>query len=142
MARAFQIKDKNTTIFGSETEFVGDLSFKDNLIITGKFNGSISATGNLEISKDAVCNVDSISVNSLVVAGKVKGDILSKQYTEMKTGSSIQGNVTTSKIRIEEGVDFQGKLAMVESAEKTDLFSMNSVEYKDSLSLYQGIDKK
>lgn len=142
MARAFQIKDKNTTIFGSETEFVGDLSFKDNLIITGKFNGSISATGNLEISKDAVCNVDTISVNSLVVAGKVKGDILSKQYTEMKTGSSIQGNVTTSKIRIEEGVDFQGKLAMVESAEKTDLFSMNSVEYKDSLSLYQGIDKK
>ena len=60
----------------------------------------------------------------------------------MKNGSTIQGNVTTSRIRIEDGVDFQGKISMVESAEKTDLFSMNSSEYKDSLTLYQSIDKK
>ena len=95
-----------------------------------------------EISKEAMCNVDSISVNSIVVSGKVKGDIVSQKFVEMKNGSSIQGNVTTSRIRIEDGVDFQGKISMVESAEKTDLFSMNSSEYKDSLTLYQGIDKK
>ena len=100
-----------------------------------------NATGDLEISKEAVCNVD-VSVNSVVVSGKLKGDIVSQKFVEMKNGSSIQGNVTTSRIRIEDGVDFQGKISMVESAEKTDLFSMNSSEYKDSLTLYQGIDKK
>ena len=141
MAQLYQNKEKNITVLGTETEFSGELSFKDNLVITGKFYGSINATGDLEISKEAVCNVD-ISVNSVVVSGKVKGDIVSQKFVEMKNGSSIQGNVTTSRIRIEDGVDFQGKISMVESAEKTDLFSMNSSEYKDSLTLYQGIDKK
>ena len=141
MAQLYQNKEKNITVLGTETEFSGELSFKDNLVITGKFNGTINATGDLEISKEAVCNVD-VSVNSVVVSGKLKGDIVSQKFVEMKNGSSIQGNVTTSRIRIEDGVDFQGKISMVERAEKTDLFSMNSSEYKDSLTLYQGIDKK
>lgn len=141
MAQLYQNKEKNITVLGTETEFSGELSFKDNLVITGKFNGTINATGDLEISKEAVCNVD-VSVNSVIVSGKLKGDIVSQKFVEMKNGSSIQGNVTTSRIRIEDGVDFQGKISMVESAEKTDLFSMNSSEYKDSLTLYQGIDKK
>ena len=142
MAQVYQNKEKNITILGTETDFTGELTFKDNLVITGKFHGSINATGDLEISKEAMCNVDSISVNSVVISGKVKGDIVSQKFVERKNGSSIQGNVTTSRIRIEDGVEFQGKISMVESAEKTDLFSMNSSEYKDSLTLYQGIDKK
>lgn len=142
MAQLYQDKERNITILGTETDFSGELSFKDNLVITGKFTGSINATGDLEISKEAVCNVENISVNSVVVSGKVRGDIVSQKFVEMKNGSTIQGNVTTSRIRIEDGVDFQGKISMVESAEKTDLFSMNSSEYKDSLTLYQGIDKK
>lgn len=142
MAQIYQNKEKNITILGTETEFSGELTFRDNLVITGKFNGSINATGNLEISKEAVCKVDTISVNSIVVSGKVKGDIVSQKFVEMKNGSSIQGNVSTSRIRIEDGVDFQGKVSMVESSEKSDLFAMNTSEYKDSLTLYQGINKK
>lgn len=142
MAQVYQNKEKNITILGTETEFSGELTFRDNLVITGKFNGSINATGDLEISKEAICNVNNITVNSVVVSGKVRGDIVSQKFVEMKNGSTIQGNVTTSRIRIEDGVDFQGKISMVENAEKTDLFSMNSSEYKDSLTLYQGIDKK
>ena len=142
MAQLYQNKEKNITVLGTETEFIGELTFKDNLVITGKFNGTINATGDLEISKEAVCNVSNISVNSVIISGKVRGDILSQKFVEMKNGSTIQGNITTSRIRIEDGVDFQGKISMVESAEKTDLFSMNSSEYKDSLTLYQSIDKK
>lgn len=142
MAQLYQNKEKNITVLGTETEFIGELTFKDNLVITGKFNGTINATGDLEISKEAVCNVSNISVNSVIISGKVRGDILSQKFVEMKNGSTIQGNVTTSRIRIEDGVDFQGKISMVESAEKTDLFSMNYSEYKDSLTLYQSIDKK
>ena len=48
---------KTLTVFGPETEFDGVLEFSDDLIITGKFNGKIKATGNLEVSKEAVCTV-------------------------------------------------------------------------------------
>ena len=46
-------EDKRTlTVFGLETEFDGVLEFSDDLVITGKFNGRIKATGNLEIAKE------------------------------------------------------------------------------------------
>ena len=54
---------KNVTVFGRETEFTGTVEFTDNLIITGKFNGTIKSSGDLEIEKTAICKVDSIKVN-------------------------------------------------------------------------------
>lgn len=65
----------NLTVFGQETEFDGVLEFSDNLVITGKFHGTINASGDLEIEKTAVCDVDKMSANSIVVSGKITGDI-------------------------------------------------------------------
>ena len=50
---------KNETIFGQETEFEGNLTFSDSLVITGKFNGNIEASKSVELCKGS----------------KVKGDI-------------------------------------------------------------------
>ena len=61
------IEKKNITILGAETEFDGTLTFTDRLVITGKFTGKIeSNTGDLEIAKNAVCKVESLSVNSVI----------------------------------------------------------------------------
>ena len=57
---------KTLTVFGPETEFDGVLEFSDDLIITGKFNGRIKATGNLEISKDSICTVEKMSGSSAI----------------------------------------------------------------------------
>ena len=143
MSKSNQAK-KNVTVLGAETEFTGVLSFKDNLIVMGSFNGTISAFGNIEISKEAMCVVNSISANSIVVSGKVRGNINANEFVEMKSGSEIQGNIRTSKIRIEDDVDFQGKIAMIDHAENSDLFEMSSNEYRDSLSLYkeQSVDNQ
>ena len=139
MAKEIQEK-KNTSIIGSETEFTGELSFKDNLVISGNFNGTISASGSIEISKEAVCIVDSINANSVKIFGKVKGNIIAKKFVEMYSGCKIQGNVNTSKIYIEDGVNFQGKISMIENAQNYNLFEVTSQEYKDSLTLYRDVD--
>ncbi len=61
MSERTEAVKKNITIFGSETEFDGTLGFRDRLVITGKFSGKIIApTGELEIAKNATCNVESI----------------------------------------------------------------------------------
>ena len=62
---------RTLTIFGPETEFDGVLEFSDDLIITGKFNGRIKATGNLEIAKGAVCTVEKMTAKSIVISGSV-----------------------------------------------------------------------
>lgn len=124
---------KNLTVFGQETEFDGELEFTDELVITGKFSGKINATGNLEIDKTAICDVKEIKVNSLVISGKVKGDIEAKERVEMCSGSSVTGDVTTAKIRIADDVDFEGQVTMLQEQPEVDLFSVASEEFRQAL---------
>ena len=128
-----EVQKKNITVFGKETEFDGELEFSDNLVITGKFKGRINATGELEIDKTAICDVDSIKVNSVVIYGKVKGNIEAKERVEMCSGSQVTGDVLTGRIRIADNVDFEGQVSMLEKEPEVDLFSVASDEYKQAL---------
>ncbi len=124
---------KNLTVFGQETEFDGELEFTDELVITGKFSGKINASGNLEIDKTAICDVKEIKVNSLVISGKVKGDIEAKKRVEMCSGSCVTGDITTAKLRIADDVDFEGQVTMLQEQPDVDLFSVASEEFRQAL---------
>lgn len=123
----------NETIFGQETEFDGVLHFTDNLVITGHFTGTIEATGSLEIDKTAVCSVDHMAAKSIVVYGKVTGNLEAKERVELCKGSKVKGNIQTSRLRIADNVEFDGQVEMLDEIPDTDIFSMSSAEYKDAL---------
>ncbi|MDE5581425.1 MAG: polymer-forming cytoskeletal protein [Treponemataceae bacterium] len=131
---------KNITILGSDTEFDGVLEFTDNLKISGKFNGTIKSSGNLEIDKTAVCTVDKISAGSVVVSGTVRGDILADERIEMCNGSKVMGNIETARLRIADNVEFDGQVSMLGKEPDVDLFSVASAEYKRNLVLKSDSD--
>ncbi|MBP5438818.1 MAG: polymer-forming cytoskeletal protein [Treponema sp.] len=126
---------KNETIFGQETEFEGNLTFSDSLVITGKFNGNINATGDLEIEKSAVCNVDKMTAATVVVSGRVTGNIEASKSVELCKGSKVKGDITTPELRIADNVEFEGSVNMLDEIPDTDIFSISSDEYKKSLVL-------
>lgn len=123
----------NLTVFGQETEFEGVLEFSDSLVITGKFEGTIKATGSLEIDKAAVCNVDKIKAESIVVSGQVNGNLEGKERVELCNGSKVKGDIRTARLRIGENVEFEGQVSMIENMPDIDLFSVASSEYKNAL---------
>ncbi len=134
MAENNENEKHNITVFGTETEFDGVLEFKDRLVITGKFTGKIVApTGDLEIAKNAECNVESINVNSLVISGSVKGNLNASERIEICAGSSVNSDITTARLRIANNVDFNGQVSMIEEEPDVDLFSVASNEYKQAL---------
>lgn len=124
---------KTLTIFGSETEFDGVLEFSDNLIITGKFNGKINSTGNLEISKEAVCTVELINAKSIIVSGKLKGDIFATDRVEFCSGANVSGDVTTNRFRVANNVEFDGQITMLDKEIDDNIFAVSSSEFKKSL---------
>ena len=126
---------KNETIFGQETEFEGNLTFSASLVITGKFNGNINATGDLEIEKSAVCNVDKMTASTVVVSGRVNGNIEASKSVELCKGSKVKGDITTPELRIADNVEFEGSVNMLDEIPDTDIFSISSDEYKKSLVL-------
>ena len=133
-------ESKNLTVFGPQTEFVGTLTFTDNLVISGKFKGTIHATGTLEIDKNGVCSVDTMSASSVIVYGRVTGDIEGKELVELCKGSKVKGDITTSNLRIADNVEFEGSVSMVEAENDIDLFSLSSIEYKEALNYHHTSD--
>ena len=119
---------RTLTIFGPETEFDGVLEFSDDLIITGKFNGRIKATGNLEIAKGAVCTVEKMTAKSIVISGSVTG-------VEICNGGSVTGDIVTARLRIENNVNFEGQITMLDKLPEENLFSAASAEYKQAMVL-------
>jgi cytoskeletal protein CcmA (bactofilin family) len=136
MAKAEEVKSLNVTVFGEETDFSGELSFTDSLVITGKFSGTIKSGGNLEIAKTAVCSVDSLESESVVIAGVVTGNIKAPLRVEMQNGCKITGDVMTGHLRIADDVDFHGQVTMIDRDREIseDIFDLSPEEYKKLLS--------
>ena len=142
MADKNEIEKRNVTVFGEETGFNGVLEFKDRLVLTGKFTGKINAPqGELEIAKNAVCNVDNIEANSIVVSGNVKGNMNASERVEICSGSVVEGNITTARIRIANNVEFKGEVSMLEKEPDIDLFSVASAEYKQAVIVHSDVIK-
>ena len=142
MAEKNEIEKKNITVFGEETEFDGVLEFSDRLVITGKFSGKINAhSGDLEIAKNAVCKVDKIDANSIIVSGEVTGDMNAAERVEICSGSKVSGNITTARIRIANNVEFSGDVNMLEKEPDVDLFSVASSEYKQAMIIHSDVIK-
>ncbi len=142
MAEKNENEKKNITVFGEETEFDGVLEFKDRLVITGKFSGKINAPeGDLEIAKNAVCKVDKIDANSIIVSGEVNGDMNAAERVEICSGSKVSGNISTARIRIANNVEFSGDVNMLEKEPEVDLFSVASAEYKQAMIIHSDVIK-
>ena len=89
----------------------------------------------MEIEKSAVCNVDKMTAATVVVSGRVNGNIEASKSVELCKGSKVKGDITTPELRIADNVEFEGSVNMLDEIPDTDIFSISSDEYKKSLVL-------
>jgi len=115
-------KGKISTTLGKETVFKGKMRFSDSLKIDGNFEGDIESSGFLYIDNGAIVNAE-IKVRAVVVGGIVHGNIDAAERLEMLSTGQVFGNVRTSKLRIADGVVFEGKCEMIKTNLDIDVFS-------------------
>ena len=95
-------------VLNSDVEIKGNLKFSGELTFEGKLDGEINTEGTLNLGDTAVVN-GNINVNSIVVRGKVNGNVTAKDRVEIKSKAELFGDVRATKLVIEEGVTFVGK---------------------------------
>ena len=120
------------TILGETTIFSGVMKFTDSLKINGNFEGEIISTGFLYVDVGAVVNAD-IEVDSIVIAGVVRGNIVASSHVEMMSGGQVYGNVRTSRLRISDNVVFEGKCEMIKDPRTVDIFSARVEKLKKTV---------
>jgi cytoskeletal protein CcmA (bactofilin family) len=101
-------------------EIKGEVICSDWLYIDGKVEGSISQPGGrVTVSRDAQVAAN-ISAREVVVLGEVRGNIDASDRVEMRSKSSLIGNVITQRISIGDGVFFEGSMEISESTRRID----------------------
>jgi len=93
----------------------GSLTFGDpvNLKIHGRYTGKLDTRGTLTIGSTSQVEANIIGEN-VIVAGKVKGNVVAKKMLVLMPGSSLHGDISTPKLNIVEGAVFQGHCHMLE----------------------------
>jgi cytoskeletal protein CcmA (bactofilin family) len=95
-------------VLNSDVEIRGTLKFAGELTFDGKVEGDINSDGVLNLGDNA--NVKgTIDVGSVVVRGKITGNVIAKDKVELKAKTELFGDVRAAKLVIEEGVTFVGK---------------------------------
>ena len=97
---------KNT--LASDVEIKGNLKFSGELSFEGKLEGEIQTDGVLNLGDSAVVN-GNINAQSVVVRGKITGNINAKEKIEIKAKAELFGDIRATKLIVEEGVTFVGK---------------------------------
>jgi cytoskeletal protein CcmA (bactofilin family) len=95
-------------VLNNDVEIKGNLKFSGELTFDGKLDGEISTDGVLNLGENSAVT-GNISAQSVVVRGKVNGNITAKEKIDIKSKAELFGDIRSAKLVIEEGVTFVGK---------------------------------
>lgn len=109
-------KDKINTVLETSTDLEGELFFKTSLKIKGKFQGKIFSEGLLFIAPEAEVEAD-IYTRDVVIAGKVTGNVSAQNKLEIEESGALYGDIQTYKLKIADGVIFEGNCEMLSQDE-------------------------
>ncbi|PYI83898.1 MAG: polymer-forming cytoskeletal protein [Verrucomicrobia bacterium] len=100
--------NQSKNVLNSDVEIKGNLKFSGELTFEGKLDGEIHTDGVLNLGDSAVIN-GNINTQSVVVRGKINGNINAKEKIEIKAKTELFGDIRATKLVVEEGVTFVGK---------------------------------
>jgi cytoskeletal protein CcmA (bactofilin family) len=100
--------NSSKNVLSSDVEIKGNLKFSGELTFEGKLEGEIQSDGILHLGDSAIVN-GNVNAQSVIVRGKINGNIVAKEKIDIKTKAELFGDIRASKLTIEEGVTFVGK---------------------------------
>ncbi|MDR0383574.1 MAG: polymer-forming cytoskeletal protein [Spirochaetaceae bacterium] len=122
-----------TATFSKTTRLKGFLRFDGIVCIMGKFSGTIEAKGDLIVGKGAKVECDHIYVRSITAHGSVTAHIKAEDKVDLMQGSEVRGDIRAGRLRIADGVLFEGRCSMIDRDAGTELFSLSTPQIKAAL---------
>jgi cytoskeletal protein CcmA (bactofilin family) len=96
---------------GKGTKVTGKLVFEGPGRIEGQVEGEIVAQDTLTIGEGA--NVSAkVAGATIIVEGKITGDVTARQRLELRASGKVHGNVTTPSLVVHEGAILDGQVSM------------------------------
>ena len=101
---------RHGSLLGASLRIKGEISGTEDLLVDGSIDGLIQMEGHkLTVGPSAEIVAD-ILAGEIVVSGAVKGNLHAQERIEIKEQGSVVGELTTSRIMIEDGGYFKGSI--------------------------------
>lgn len=95
---------------GATLTIQGEVTSEEDLQIDCKVRGPVSLPGRrLTVGRTAEMNSD-VTAGEVIVYGKLTGNLCARDRVEIKKDGSVSGDVTTTRVSIEDGADFKGRM--------------------------------
>lgn len=108
-----QTGDQMNTILGNDTTFTGTLEVRGGLRVDGVVKGKIISSDEVTIGSTGIVEAE-IEANSVVVAGKLVGNINAAERIELQANCDVEGDLRSKSLVIEQGAVFCGGCNMKE----------------------------
>lgn len=106
-----------TTVIGADTHIKGDMNFDGSARILGKFEGNISAKGELHIADGASCKAV-VEANRVTVDGTIEGNVTARERCELTAKARMKGDLVATRLLVAEGATFTGHVTVGADAAK------------------------
>ena len=108
--------ERVTSVLGPEINWSGNLRGSGGVRIEGTFEGEIAIQGLVVIGETGRVTCETLRANSVVVAGAIKGNIITEKL-EIRSTGRVWGDVVTGAFSTEEGAYLRGQIRMEEKVE-------------------------
>jgi len=100
-----------TCVIGAKTQFKGEITGAETVLVEGLVEGTIRITGDLRVGRGGTVKA-TVSAQSVVVAGELVGDCHAAHRVEIETSGRLTGNIRAPRVVIVEGATFRGNSDM------------------------------
>ena len=101
------------TVIGPGITMVGDFSGTDPILIEGTVRGTVDSGNNLHVAKFGQFVGEGKAI-SVIIDGYVDGNVDCKELTSFTSTGKMKGNLSTARLKTEEGSMFEGTLNLTE----------------------------
>jgi cytoskeletal protein CcmA (bactofilin family) len=101
---------------GASIVIKGNITAGEDLVISGKVEGSISVDGHSVIVRNGADVVADVHAHAIVVAGQVLGALRADEAIELQASAEIEGELAAPVLRMHDGAVFNGKAETTKGA--------------------------
>ncbi|MFM1569856.1 MAG: polymer-forming cytoskeletal protein [Porticoccaceae bacterium] len=99
-------------VIGAGVKMQGQIISRENIIVDGLIEGSITAEDNQVLVSDSGAVKGNIHASIILVEGSVIGDISASQSVVISASGNMIGNIESPRVTLQDGAKFKGSIEM------------------------------
>jgi len=107
----FGVGARIDTLLGQGAEFRGNITVEGSIVVDGRMEGNISATGRITLGTHG--NVrGNLAAPEVVIGGKLHGNVTCGERAELLGSALVNGDIRAPRLAMAEGAQVTGKIGM------------------------------